>query len=181
MSWSHLLDPVRHSRSIVRKARKRPPPRMKREPWWFMIFRYTAMIINADILAHWQCTCISVTVMVDVDPTPPLAATLHSSSGGQNTCIQSLSSWSWYGCWLNSEKIYKQNINIKFYDFDFHKECRMSPVSISWQVRREQSYWSPCQSTLSMASPENIQHIVHTQRLFCRTCLMLWLCYLGKS
>ena len=31
-------------------------------------------------------TCISVTVMVEVDPTPPLAATLHSSSGGQNTC-----------------------------------------------------------------------------------------------
>ena len=49
------------------------------------------------IIQHWlwldlirvtqsDQTCISVTVMVEVDPTPPLAATLHSSSGGQNTC-----------------------------------------------------------------------------------------------
>ena len=47
--------------------------------------------------------------------------------------------------------------------FTNNAETRLSPVSISWQVRHEQSYWSPCQSTLSMASPENIQHIVHTQ------------------
>ena len=27
------LEPEIHSRSIVRKARTRPPPRMKKDPW----------------------------------------------------------------------------------------------------------------------------------------------------
>ena len=41
----------------------------------------------------------------------------------------------------------------------------MPPVSISLQARREQSYWSPCQSTLSMVSPENIQNFDQKHQL----------------
>ena len=46
-------------------------------------------VLWLDLIRVTRCdqTCISVTVMVEVDPTPPLAATLHSSSGGQKTCV----------------------------------------------------------------------------------------------
>ena len=86
--FSHLFAPARHSRSIVTNARKSPPPRMKREPW-FCKKSFIQHGLWLDLIRVTRCdqTCISVTVMMEVDPTPPLAATLHSSSGGQKTCV----------------------------------------------------------------------------------------------
>ena len=63
--WLALTDlAVKHSPKSTSKARKHPIIRMKNDP------------------------CMSVTVTTAVEPTPPLAPALHSSSGGQKTCIR---------------------------------------------------------------------------------------------